>query len=72
MKLGCGYPMGPIELLDYVGLDTTLAICEGWHRRFPDEKLFEPPECLREKVRKGLFGRKSGRGFYEWEGDRRK
>src|SRR5262249_1927768 len=43
MKLGCGYPMGPIELLDYVGLDTTLSIVEGWHRRFPGEKLFEPP-----------------------------
>ena len=72
MKLGCGYPMGPIELLDYVGLDTTLAICEGWHGGFPGEKLFETPELLRDKVRKGLLGRKSGRGFYEWEGDRRK
>ncbi|HET6205132.1 MAG TPA: 3-hydroxyacyl-CoA dehydrogenase family protein [Planctomycetota bacterium] len=72
MKLGCGYPMGPIELLDYVGLDTTLAIVEGWHRRFPGEKLFEPPALLRDLVKKGLNGRKFGRGFYEWEGDRRK
>src|SRR5262245_596604 len=72
MKLGCGYPMGPIELLDYVGLDTTLAIVEGWHRRFPGEKLFEPPALLRDLVKRGQTGRKSGRGFYEWEGDRRK
>jgi len=72
MKLGCGYPMGPMELLDYVGLDTTLAIVEGWHRRFPGERLFEPPALLGGLVKKGLTGRKSGRGFYEWEGDRRK
>ena len=72
MKLGCGYPMGPIELLDYVGLDTTLAIVEGWHRRFPGEKLFEPPALLRDLVKRGQTGRKSGPGFYEWEGDRRK
>ncbi len=72
MKLGCGYPMGPIELLDYVGLDTTLAIVEGWHRRFPGEKLFEPPALLRDLVKRGQTGRKSGRGFYDWEGDRRK
>ena len=72
MKLGCGYPMGPIELLDYVGLDTTLAIVEGWHRRFSGEKLFEPPALLRDLVKRGQTGRKSGRGFYEWEGDRRK
>jgi len=72
MKFGCGHPMGPIELLDYVGLDTTLSIVEGWHRRFPEEKLFEPPALLREMVGKKLLGRKTGRGFYEWEGDRKK
>jgi len=72
MKLGCGHPMGPLELLDYVGLDTTLFILDGWHRRFPTDPLFDPPRTLTELVAKGWLGRKSGRGFYEWEGDKRK
>ncbi len=72
MMLGTGHPMGPITLLDYVGLDTTLFILEGWHRRFPDNDLFDPPKLLREMVEKGQLGRKSGRGFYEWDGDKRK
>jgi 3-hydroxyacyl-CoA dehydrogenase len=70
MKLGCGHPMGPLELLDYVGLDTTLFIMEGWHRRFPQDPLFEPSKLLRRMVKEGKLGRKSGRGFYEWEGDK--
>ncbi|MEW6744364.1 MAG: 3-hydroxyacyl-CoA dehydrogenase family protein [Planctomycetota bacterium] len=72
MTLGCGHPMGPFTLLDYVGLDTTLAVVEGWHQRFPRQPLFDPPELLRKMVQEGRLGRKSGRGFYEWEGDRRK
>lgn len=72
MMLGCGHPMGPITLLDYVGLDTTLFIMDGWHQRYPDNPLFEPPALLRELVAQGHLGRKSGRGFYEWEGDKRK
>ena len=70
--LGTGHPMGPITLLDYVGLDTTLSILDGWHRRFPDNDLFAPPQILRELVGKGYLGRKTGRGFYEWDGDKRK
>lgn len=70
MKLGCGHPMGPLELLDYVGLDTTLFIMEGWHRRFPQDPLFKPSELLRRMVKEGRLGRKSGRGFYEWDGDK--
>jgi 3-hydroxyacyl-CoA dehydrogenase len=71
MTLGCGHPMGPITLLDYVGLDTTLFIVEGWHARFPDDPLFEPPRLLRSMVAEGKLGRKSGQGFYAWDGDRR-
>lgn len=70
MELGCGHPMGPIKLLDYVGLDTTLSILEGWHKRFPDEPAFKPAELLKKMVKEGKLGRKSGRGFYEWEGDK--
>src|SRR5262245_5229125 len=69
MKLGCAHPMGPLELLDYVGLDTTLSILEGWHQRYPDEPSFKPSELLKKMVKEGKLGRKSGRGFYEWDGD---
>lgn len=72
MKLGCGYPMGPMQLLDYVGLDTTLFINEGWEKRYPGEAAFQVPGKLRELVKQGRLGRKSGRGFYEWEGDKPK
>jgi len=72
MQLGCGHPMGPITLLDYVGLDTTLFIVEGWHARYPDNPLFEPPALLKQMVAEGKLGRKSGQGFYAWEGDKRK
>jgi 3-hydroxyacyl-CoA dehydrogenase len=71
MQLGCGHPMGPIALADYVGLDTTLQILRGWRRRFPDEPAFALPQCLVDKVEAGKLGRKSGEGFYRWEGDRR-
>jgi len=70
LELGCGHPMGPIKLLDYVGLDTTLSILEGWHARFPSEPAFKPSELLKRMVKEGKLGRKSGRGFYEWEGDK--
>jgi 3-hydroxyacyl-CoA dehydrogenase len=70
MKLGCGHPMGPLELLDYVGLDTTLFILEGWHQRYPTEPAFKPSALLKKMVSEGKLGRKSGRGFYEWDGDK--
>ncbi len=71
MQLGCGHPMGPITLTDYVGLDTTLAIIEGWVKRYPKESAFAIPEVLRRKVKEGKLGRKSGEGFYKWEGDKK-
>jgi 3-hydroxyacyl-CoA dehydrogenase len=71
MKLGCGHPMGPIELTDYVGLDTTLFIVKGWVERYPDEPAFEVPKILEQKVAEGKLGRKTGEGFYKWEGDKK-
>jgi len=71
MQLGCGHPMGPITLTDYVGLDTTLFILEGWVARFPDEPAFAIPAVLRRKVKEGKLGRKTGEGFYKWDGDKK-
>jgi len=71
MKLGCGHPMGPIELTDYVGLDTTLAILEGWVKAHPGESAFAIPGILKKKVAEGKLGRKTGEGFYKWQGDKR-
>jgi 3-hydroxyacyl-CoA dehydrogenase len=71
MQLGAGHPMGPITLADYVGLDTSLFILEGWVRDHPNEPAFFVPEILRQKVKEGKLGRKSGEGFYKWDGDKR-
>lgn len=71
MQLGCGYPMGPLTLTDYVGLDTTLSILEGWQARYPSEPAFTVPESLRTMVRQGKLGRKCGQGFYKWDGDKK-
>jgi len=65
VKLGLNWPMGPIQLLDYVGLDTTLNITQVFMQEFQDSK-YRPPTLLREKVRAGQLGRKTGKGFYEW------
>ncbi|QDU66550.1 3-hydroxyacyl-CoA dehydrogenase family protein [Engelhardtia mirabilis] len=71
MQFGCGYPMGPLTLTDYVGLDTTLSILEGWVERYPNEPAFVIPQILKDKVAAGKLGRKSGEGFYKWEGDKK-
>ena len=63
MKLGCGYPMGPFELLDYVGLDTTLWATEAIYREFSDE-AYNPPTLLRRMVQAGRYGKKNGKGFW--------
>lgn len=71
MQFGCGYPMGPLTLTDYVGLDTTLSILEGWVERYPNEPAFGIPDSLRTKVAEGKLGRKTGEGYYKWDGDKK-
>jgi len=68
MKLGLGYPMGPFTLGDFVGLDTTYYIAEIMFDEFR-EKRFAPPPLLKRMVLAGLYGRKSGRGFYDYTKD---
>jgi 3-hydroxybutyryl-CoA dehydrogenase len=67
MKLGCGYPMGPLELLDFVGLDTTYYIAQIMFDEFKDP-MMAPPPLLRRMVLAGHYGRKSGKGFYDYAG----
>jgi 3-hydroxybutyryl-CoA dehydrogenase len=64
MQLGCGYPMGPFTLLDFVGLDTTYYIANIMFEEYR-EKRYAPPALLKQMVLAGRLGRKSGRGFYE-------
>ncbi|HUA08842.1 MAG TPA: 3-hydroxybutyryl-CoA dehydrogenase [Candidatus Acidoferrales bacterium] len=66
MKLGCGYPMGPFELLDFVGLDTTYYIAQIMYDEFKDP-MMAPPPLLKRMVLAGRFGRKNGKGFYDYE-----
>jgi 3-hydroxybutyryl-CoA dehydrogenase len=65
MKLGYRHPMGPLELTDLVGLDVRLSILEHLHRELGEQ--FRPPALLRQMVRAGHLGRKTGRGFYTYE-----
>ena len=66
LQLGCGYPMGPFTLLDFVGLDTTYYIANIMFEEYR-EKRFAPPPLLKQMVQAGRLGRKSGRGFYPYE-----
>ena len=66
MKLGCGYPMGPFTLLDYVGLDTTLWAADAIYEEYKDFS-YAPPPLLRRMVQSGMFGKKSGKGFYDYQ-----
>ncbi|HEY8848613.1 MAG TPA: 3-hydroxybutyryl-CoA dehydrogenase [Thermoanaerobaculia bacterium] len=69
MQLGCGYPMGPFTLLDFVGLDTTYYISDVMFNEYR-EKRFASPALLRKMVLAGRFGRKSGAGFYDHSGEK--
>lgn len=66
MKLGCGHPMGPLELLDFVGIDTTFSIAQILFDEFKDPH-YAPPTLLKQMSIAGLHGRKTGRGFYTYE-----
>lgn len=69
IKAGLGYKMGPCELLDLIGLDTQLRLCEAFYPVTLDPRAAAPP-LLRRMVAAGQLGRKTGRGFYSYEGDR--
>ena len=56
---------------DYIGLDTCLYILEGWVKKYPNEPAFIVPSSLRALVKEGKLGRKSGEGFYVWQGDKK-
>ena len=66
MVLGCGHPMGPFTLLDFVGLDTTYYIANIMFDEFKDPR-FAPPTLLKSMVLAGQYGRKSGKGFYDYK-----
>ena len=67
MKLGTNQPMGPLQLADFIGLDTCLYIAEVLHRELGEDK-YRPAPLLRQYVAAGWYGRKSGRGFYHYQG----
>lgn len=65
MKLGCGHPMGPLSLCDFIGLDVLYAVCDSLYEEFKRDE-YAPPPLLKRMVAAGRHGRKSGRGFYEY------
>ena len=65
MRLGCGHPMGPLQLLDLIGLDTAMYVCEALYEEYANSD-YAPPPLLRRMVAAGYLGRKTGRGFYEY------
>jgi 3-hydroxybutyryl-CoA dehydrogenase len=66
MRLGCGHPMGPLELCDFIGLDVLYNVCDSLYEEFKRDE-YAPPPILKRMVASGRFGRKSGRGFYTYE-----
>ena len=70
MKLGAGHPMGPMHLSDFIGLDTMVSVADVFFEAF-GEPRFKAPSLLRQLVAAGRLGRKSGSGFYRWEGEKR-
>jgi 3-hydroxybutyryl-CoA dehydrogenase len=69
LKIALGYKMGPLELIDLIGLDTQIRLCEAFYPVTLDPRAAAPP-LLRRMVAAGHLGRKSGRGFYTYEGNR--
>jgi 3-hydroxybutyryl-CoA dehydrogenase len=69
MRLGCGHPMGPLELCDFIGLDVLYAVCDSLYEEFKRPE-YAPPPLLKRMVVSGHHGRKSGRGFYDYARER--
>jgi 3-hydroxybutyryl-CoA dehydrogenase len=67
MKLGCGMPMGPFELMDFTGVDIAYSVGEIFHG-YTKEARFSPPGLMRNMVKAGYLGRKAGKGFYDHTG----
>jgi 3-hydroxybutyryl-CoA dehydrogenase len=65
MKLGCGHPMGPLALCDFIGLDVLYAVCQSLYEEFKRDE-YAPPPLIKRMVATGRLGRKSGRGFYDY------
>jgi 3-hydroxybutyryl-CoA dehydrogenase len=70
MRLGCGHPMGPLELLDYIGIDTAVLVCDALYQEYAVREYAAPP-LLKRMVAAGYLGRKSSRGFYTYENGKR-
>ncbi len=66
MQLGCGHPMGPLTLSDFIGLDVLYSVCDSLYEEFKRPE-YAPPPLLKRMVASGRIGRKSGRGFYDYE-----
>jgi 3-hydroxybutyryl-CoA dehydrogenase len=66
MKLGCGHPMGPLTLCDFIGLDVLYSVCDSLYEEFKRDE-YAPPPLMKRMVVSGHLGRKTGRGFYEYE-----
>ena len=69
MRLGCGHPMGPLALCDFIGLDVLYSVCDSLYEEFKRPE-YAPPPLLKRMVASGRLGRKSGRGFYDYAGER--
>jgi 3-hydroxybutyryl-CoA dehydrogenase len=65
MRLGCGHPMGPLTLCDFIGLDVLYAVCDSLYEEFKRDE-YAPPPLMKRMVAAGRLGRKSGRGFYDY------
>jgi len=66
VKFGLGYPMGPFELLDYVGLDTNYRVALEWSKKHPNDPRYAVSSIIEKLVKEGKFGRKTGEGFYKY------